>query len=29
MDLVLDIVLICPVALVVPISGSTLPGEPV
>ena len=29
MDLVLDIVLIRPVALVVPISGSTGPGEPV
>jgi hypothetical protein len=29
MDLVLDILLICPVALVVPISGSTVPGEPV
>ncbi len=29
MDLVLDIVLICPVALVVPTSGSTVPGEPV
>ena len=29
MDFVLDIVLICPVALVVPISGSTVPGEPV